>query len=213
MKIVIRESLNPENPLENEGIVCINRNNTKNNEINDKLKNLSKKGYILKPVYCYEHGGRVFSEKQNNKCQFDNYLYGVFAFPKDYVLTEDILKSVYETYTLWAEGEVYDFLIINEEDELKENNMYYYLYEKIDFQDILESENKEIIKFLKENKIKKSSIEDANTDERLSNFRSLYYGKNKFGLIKNEDINEKEWNYEFYGIDSIINELKEKEVA
>lgn len=211
--IVITQSLNPENPLENEGIVCINRNNTNKKDLNSKLKELTTQGYVIKPVFCYEHGGRVFSEHLRNGCQYDNYLYGVFAFPKEYILTEDILKSVYETYTLWAEGEVFDFLIINEKEKIDDTNLYDYLYEKIDFQSLLEFENKEILEYLKLNKIKKASVEDANTDERLLTFRNLYYGKNKFGLIKYSDIAEKEWNYEFYGIDSILNELKEKEVA
>lgn len=209
-RLIIKQSSDVTNPLEEDGIICINRNNTKKENINNRLKELDNQGYIIKRIYCYEHGGRVFSPTLTNGCNFDNYIYGVFAIPKDFNLSEENIKNIYETYTLWSEGEVYDYIVIDDPNyELDSRNIFDCFLEKIDYQELYENNSEEILNYIKENKIKKSSIEDINIDDRFDNFKKLYFGKTKQGLISYKEIKEMEWNYEIFGISQIEEEIKE----
>ena len=62
--------------------------------------------------------------------------------------------------------------------------------------------------FMKANKISKKSInEDLNYEERFAPLRSIYLGKNKQGLITYKEIEDIEWNYEIYGLESIEKEI------
>lgn len=212
MKIIIKHSILLESPLIELGIININRNNTKKEDIDSKMKELAEKGYILKPVYCYEHSGRVFSEHKRNNCQFDNYLYGVFAFPKDFDLSEESVSNVYKDYTMYAEGDVYDFMIISGSGKIE--NVFDFFVENIDYQELFENGSSIIEEFMKKNKIKKSSIENINDDKRFDELRLKYYGKNKQGLITVKEVEDGEWYNDIYGLEevekAINNILKEK---
>lgn len=208
MKVIIKPSDCVSNPVEDMGIICLNRNNTKAADLPAKLKELDSNGYKLKRIFCYEHSGRVFSESPLNNCPFDNYLYGTFAFPADLELTEEFVKSIYELYTQWAEGEVYDYIIIKDTEDDKFPSIFDYFLEKIDYQSMYENGSMLIQDFMKVNKISKKSInEDLNYDERFAPLRSLYLGKTKQGLVTYKEIEDIEWNYEIYGLESIEKEI------
>lgn len=211
MKVIIRPAECVSNPLEDMGIICINRNNTKESDISGRLKILSEQGFTFKRVYCYDHSGRVFSETPSNGCQFDNYLYGLFGFPKDFDLSDKSVESVYELYTQWAEGDVYDYIIIKDTEDDLCSSVFDYMLEKIDFQAMYENGSMLIQEFMKNNGISKKSVinEDINYDERFAPLRSLYLGKTKQGLILKSEIEDLEWNYEIFGIENVEKEIED----
>lgn len=207
-KIIISQSENVSNPLEDMGIICLNRNNSKHSEMPSKMKALNEQGYKLERVFCYDHGGRVFKRHSFND-QWDSYLYGIFAFPQDMDLTEEFLDSIYEEYTQWAEGEVYDYIVLNETSDIKVDSVLDYYLEKIDFDSMFENRDSLIMDFMKENKISIKSVEDIYSDNRFTEFRNQFLGKTKQGYIYKKELDNLEWTFEIFGLDNLEKEFKE----
>lgn len=215
-KIIVQQSNYLENPLKAMGILMLNRQNSAEFQLKSKLIELEKENSIF-PVYEYNHSGRIFRRTPFSD-KWDSGLYGVICIPKEMLPKEeikihDIVDSILEMYTNWAEGEVYDFCFCNTEDSGKEsfNSLSDLYIERIDFDNMIEHED--LLNFMKENKIYHHSIiESLNEDCRFESFRSRYVGKNMFGYIKYEELNG-EWNSEIYGYIETENEIKEQLAA
>ena len=104
-----------------------------------------------------------------------------------------------------AEGEVYEFAYCSTYDKSipSVDNISDLVLEQIDFNELFELEFPELMDFLKENSISKSQARTMcmNTDPEISNFRSIYAGKNCFGLIKKSEIFT-DWITEIYGYEN-----------
>lgn len=106
-----------------------------NNAANELLVKLMKnRGYVLLPVWRYEHSGVCYKASVKNPftCQWDSCMAGViFCSKKDILknmcetrLTPTVVKNVQkmmqaevQTYSYWADGEVYVYSVEEQEDE------------------------------------------------------------------------------------------------
>lgn len=189
-----------ENPLENMDIVCINRQNTNTNELSKKLKKLTDMGYQVFPVHVYDHSGRVFKRTPFND-QWDSYLYGFFAFPKEYACTEEFLDSMYELYGYWAEGEVYDVILLEGESISPKYITDCYM-DSINLYDLYEKSNSELMSYMKEKKLKHSNFESDLYDKLYNEFKSRYAGYTKQHGLISMDIMERDKEM-FYGTEDM----------
>lgn len=189
-----------ENPLENMGIICIDRRNVSADNVNERLSVLKKDGYQLFPVYVLDHSGRTFKRIPFNDT-WDSYLYGMFAIPKEYECTEVFLDSIYKEYGYWAEGEVYDIILLDGEGP--SNNVFDYFVSEIDLYDLWENTNSELMSYIKEKKLKYHNFENDLYSNLYNEFKSRYIGKTKaHGLIKKEILEDKDYHIA-YGIEQV----------
>ncbi len=101
--------------------------NKDKNAIRTLIEKADKKGYILLPVYKYEHSGVVYEAAVENpfSCPFDSCLIGIIYCPKTSVYdifgkrcSKNMLKKVHEMmeaevceYSKWADGECYIYCL------------------------------------------------------------------------------------------------------
>lgn len=101
-------------------------NNDNNMEYFNEIKqHMNKQGYIVFPVYCYEHGVIVYSTGSFS-CPWDSGMVGVIYATKEKIyeefgikrinskvreVVENNFKSECETYTHWVNGDVYGFVL------------------------------------------------------------------------------------------------------
>jgi len=210
-KIVIRQSEFVSNPLLDLDIVIINNDSTK--EEVELLK--SNKDMIVVPLYVLSHSGRSFSIVPFSDT-WDSSQYGVLGIPNEYICdsagkllpeSNKTIQSYVKLYEEWAEGNIYDIgfssLPFKEFDTLSDC-----LLENIDFNELLELENIDIINFMKENKINKSIAQDLdiNHDRLFKDFRSLFIGRSNGQLITAGEIVG--WSNENYGYNETLEEAK-----
>lgn len=189
-----------ENPLENMDIICITRDNTPANKISDKMRELKKLEYKFFPVYILDHSGRTF-KRTPFKDKWDSYLYGMFAIPKEYECTDTFLDDIYKEYGHWAEGEVYDVILLDGEGP--SSNVFDYFVSEIDLYDLWEGKNAELMLYIKEKRLKYRNFENDLYDNLYKEFKSRYIGKTKaHGLIKKEVIEDKDYSLA-YGIEQV----------
>lgn len=210
-KVAIVETAGEYNPLEESGIICLNRNNTSDTEISERLKELDFKGYFFKRVYVYEHSGRIFSQYPFSD-QWYSRLYGVFAFPNEMAenLSEEDYDRFYEQYTQWAEGEVYDIFITNSDSELNVKFAYDLLLKNIDIFKLFEYRNYELMEFIKNSNLSLLNFEEDFFNGKYEPFLSKYSGRNAFGLIENKEIGDSILIEGVFGLENVEKILKEE---
>ena len=102
---------------------------------NDYLvKQMEKKGYIAIPVYKFEHSGISYQASMRNPyhCPFDSCLIGIIYASKNDIKKEysvkkvtnklkekvlQIMRDEVEYYSAWANGEVYYYQLLDENNE------------------------------------------------------------------------------------------------
>ena len=203
VKKFITQSFGVENPLLDYGIE-IHTKDTPDYDISRYTK-----GWKYEPIYLYDHSGRVFKNYPFSD-KWDSGPYGVMFIPENFFNEneyEEGVKSLFEEYTQWAEGEVFDIHFCNQETDLSYEYETELFLEPINIESLYFNDNQELLTFMSKNKLRKKDLYDL---EKFDRFLSEYVGFNVFGLIKKSEVLDYSV-FEVIGYDSVQNEFNTKD--
>lgn len=232
MKDFIYRKKEVPNPVLEMGIKYIENGPHSGNNTEGVFESLIEEGYTIYPVYSNvlkDQSNKLYTERIcTKKKECENVIavaaIGAFAFPEDFNMSEKSISYVYELFTAWSNGEVFEIMSLDNDIDLLEDLSFHELKATSDISYKIIQSKMSLDQLVEINPFYKKILDyskekNLNTDHFSLNhdfykgyyqeFFDSYTGFRSNKLFSEEDLENKKWFGTFYGLKDLSSKILE----